>query len=50
MLKSSPEPDPEEWTIHEYEGFGGCGLRERESFERVQELALFIEGLSRDRG
>ena len=43
MLKASPEPDAEEWAIHDYEGFGGYRLSEWESFERVQEIAQFIE-------
>lgn len=38
MLKSSPEPDAEEWAIHSYDGFGGMRLSESESFERVSEL------------
>ena len=42
MLKNSPEPDAEEWAIHDYEGFDGYGLSEYEGFERVHELACFI--------
>ena len=43
MLASSPEPDAEEWAIHDCEGFGSVSLSEWESFERVREIALFIE-------
>ena len=43
MLKASPEPDAEEWAIHDYEGFGNYRLSEWESFERIQEIAQFIE-------
>ena len=43
MLKASPEPGPEEWAIHDYEGFGSYRLSEYESFERVHEIAGFIK-------
>lgn len=43
MLASSPEPDSEEWAIHDYEGFHGLYISESESFERVAELAEAIE-------
>ena len=43
MLKNSSEPDSEEWSIHDFEGFGGYGLSEYDSFERVHDLACFIE-------
>ena len=42
MLRASPEPDPEEWAIQDYEGFGGAYLSEYASFETVCELAEFI--------
>ena len=42
MLKDSPEPDAEEWAIHDYEGFGACSISEYEGFESVREKALFI--------
>jgi len=42
VLKKSPEGDAEEWEIHDFEGFGGYGLSEYEGFERVHELACFI--------
>ncbi len=43
MLKANPEPDAEEWAIHDYEGFRDYRLSEWEGFERVQEIAQFIE-------
>ena len=43
MLASSPEEGAEEWAIHDYEGFGEVSLSEWESFERVREIALFLE-------
>tara|TARA_R110002110_G_scaffold415847_1_gene657766 strand:- start:25145 stop:25660 length:516 start_codon:yes stop_codon:yes gene_type:complete len=43
MLKNSPEEDAEEWSIHDYEGFGEVYISEHEGFESVREKALFIE-------
>lgn len=43
MLAASPEPDAEEWAIHDYEGFEGASLSEYASFETVCALADFIE-------
>lgn len=43
MLAASPEPDAEEWAIHDYEGFEGALISEWTSFERITELAEFIE-------
>lgn len=43
MLADSPVPDAEEWAIHDFEGFGRVTLSESESFERVSEMAEFIE-------
>ncbi len=43
MLESSPEPEAEEWAIHDYEGFEGAPISEWESFESVANLAEFIE-------
>ena len=43
MLAASPEPDAEEWAIHDYEGFEGANLSEYASFETVCDLADFIE-------
>ncbi|WP_423787213.1 antirestriction protein ArdA [Hyphomonas chukchiensis] len=42
MLAASPEPDAEEWAIHDYEGFEGARLSEYASFETVCALAAFI--------
>ncbi|MFN4024169.1 MAG: antirestriction protein ArdA [Hyphomonas sp.] len=42
MLAASPEPDAEEWAIHDYEGFEGAHLSEYASFETVCDLAGFI--------
>ena len=42
MLRASPEPDAEEWAIHDYEGFEGAHLSEYASFETVCDLAEFI--------
>ena len=43
MLADSPEPDAEEWAIHDYEGFHGCRISEYAGIERVAALAEFIE-------
>tara|TARA_R110000787_G_scaffold137656_2_gene251273 strand:+ start:10885 stop:11436 length:552 start_codon:yes stop_codon:yes gene_type:complete len=43
MLAASPEPEAEEWAIHDYEGFEGCAISEWASFDTVCELADFIE-------
>jgi len=42
MLAASPEPDAEEWAIHDYEGFEGARLSEYASFATVCALADFI--------
>lgn len=42
MLAASPEPDAEEYAIHDHEGFEGAGLAEYASFETVCALAEFI--------
>lgn len=39
MLAESPEPNAEEWAIHDYEGFGMLGLSEYESLEFVRHVA-----------
>ena len=44
MLKASPEPDSEEWAIHDYEGFEGVSLSEWEGLEQVHMLAQFVDG------
>ena len=43
MLAASPEPDAEEYAIHDHEGFEGCRISEWASFDLVYELADFIE-------
>ena len=43
MLAASPVPDAEEWAIHDYEGFEGAHLSEYASFDKVCQLAEFIE-------
>ena len=43
MLKASPEPDAEEWAIHDYEGFYSINISEWEGFEQVHAYADFIE-------
>ena len=42
MLAASPEPDAEEWAIHDHEGFEGAHLSEYASFQTVCNLAEFI--------
>ena len=42
MLAASPEPEAEEWAIHDYEGFEGASLSEYASFETVCDLADFL--------
>lgn len=43
ILRSSPEPDAEEFAIHDYEGFGQGGVSEYEGIESVHAKAVFIE-------
>tara|TARA_R110000737_G_scaffold120641_1_gene152914 strand:- start:5403 stop:5864 length:462 start_codon:yes stop_codon:yes gene_type:complete len=43
MLKESPEPDAEEWAIHDYEGFGSYCVSEYPEFEELHLVASFIE-------
>ena len=42
MLAESPEPNAEEWAIHDYEDFGSYQLSEYESISTVCEIAEFI--------
>lgn len=44
MLARSREPAPEEWAIHDYEGFGSKQLGE---FERIEEVAALAEGIGK---
>ena len=43
MLSYSPEPDAEEYAIHDYDNFGSIRLSEYESLQNAHELALFID-------
>jgi len=43
VLKESPMPNAEEWAIHDYNDFAGLSLSEYESFEKVHELAAFLQ-------
>lgn len=42
MLASSPEPRAEEWSIHDYDGFGSLQMREAESLARISAIASGI--------
>lgn len=42
MLADSPEPNAEEWAIHDFENFGGLKLREHENLEQVARAAELI--------
>jgi antirestriction protein len=42
MLAESPEPDAEEWAIHDYEGFGGVKLGEYEDLEEVARIGELL--------
>lgn len=39
MLAASPEPNAEEWAIHDYEGWGPLRLSEYESIDTIARLA-----------
>jgi antirestriction protein len=42
ILAASPQPNAEEWAIHDYEGFGPLKLSEYEEIRNVAELAEMI--------
>ena len=42
MLQSSPMPDAEEWSIHDYENFDGFEISAYTSIERAHEIAEFL--------
>lgn len=42
MLAASPEPNSEEWAIHDYEGFAGAELSEWASVEQVCRIAGIV--------
>ena len=43
MLKASPQPDAEEYALHDYEGFGGIRLSEWTGLEQAHEYAVFVQ-------
>ena len=43
VLASSPEPDAEEWAIHDYEGFGPWRLHEWQAPEQMATAARGID-------
>ena len=43
MLKESPQPDAEEYAIHDYEDFAGYEVSEYEGIETVHRIAYFIK-------
>lgn len=43
MLSASPEPNAEEWAIHDYDGFGSYAISEYEGFDTVRAIANFLE-------
>lgn len=47
MLKASPEPNAEEWAIHDHEGFEGIRMSEWTGLEEVHQLAAFVEAHGR---
>lgn len=42
MLTNSPEPDAEEWAIHDLENWQGIDIGEFEEIERLAELAQML--------
>lgn len=42
ILAKSPQPLPEEWAVHDFEGFGGIDLGEWPDIELVSALAKLI--------
>jgi antirestriction protein len=42
MLADSPEPNAEEWAIHDYEDFGGYFIEENTDLETVANIAAWI--------
>ena len=42
ILATSPEPDAEEWAIHDYDGFGPLRLGENEALEDISAIAKGI--------
>jgi antirestriction protein len=42
MLARSPEPDAEEWAIHDTDGFDGVHISEHESLDKVAAIAELL--------
>lgn len=45
MLANSPEPNAEEWAVHDHEDFGGIEVREDCPLEKISAIACAIEEL-----
>lgn len=43
MLDNSPEPNAEEYAIHDYEGFGSMPIHEYEAIHHIVEYTSFIK-------
>lgn len=43
MLRASPEPNAEEWAMHDYEGFGEVKFSEWPDFARISAIAALLE-------
>ena len=43
MLEASPEPNAEEWAIHDHSGFAGFRVDEREKLHNVVAMAELLE-------
>lgn len=48
VLKSSPEPDAEEWAIHDYEGFEGIKVSEYHNLETLVNYAEVLSNTNHD--
>lgn len=48
MLKDSPEPDAEEWAIHDFEGFGDYRIEEYTRISELCEIANLINNDEND--
>lgn len=42
MLSNSPEPDAEEWAVHDFENWQGIEISECEDIERLAKLAQML--------
>ncbi|NQY97658.1 MAG: antirestriction protein ArdA [Henriciella sp.] len=43
MLAASPEPDADEWAIHDFDNFYGCNISEYAAFDAVCDLSAFLK-------